>query len=264
MEDHLPADLLIPNLTLEEVLTAGVQALRPRGVPLLGPEGVYEEIERMLTERQPYALVRLGDGELLTMAQDIVLPADEVRKAGHFLSYAGVDVPDLRARDEVAAAFRIASRIGVPLSRRPHYQPLLFALWNAFGIQAEELPLTFSTINYALYEQGYLNRLMAGRRLLLIGNVAPPLAQVLLAQGVQVVGTVSPVQGINDLHRVVEEAAAYDFDLALVAAGIAAVPICVHLAGRTGKVAIDIGHQANIVAGVRGSFVRREEPDIRS
>lgn len=263
LEEHLPVDLLIPNLTMEEVLIAGVEALRPRGVPLLGPEGVYEEIERMLTERRPYALVRLGDGELLTMAQDIVFPAEEVLRKGDFLSYAGVDVPDLAARDELTAAVRLASRVGVPLSRRPHFQPLLFALWNAHGIRAESLPLTISTVNYALHEKGYLARLMAGRRILIIGDVAEPLAETLRSQGVQVVGTVSPVQGIRDLHRVVDEASRYDFDLALVSAGIAAVPISVHLAGRTGKVAIDFGHQANIIAGVGGSPYRREGPGIR-
>ncbi len=256
LEARLPPDILIPNLTLDEVVAAGVDALRPRAIPLLGTAAVYEELERMLEEKQPYALVRLGDGELLTMAQDTVLPSDEVRRQGYFLAYAGVDAPDLRARDELAASVRLASLVGVPQSRQPFFQPLLFAVWNAYGIRPETLKLTSSTVNYSLHEQGYLHRLMEGRRILVIGNVARELAQALASQGVSIAGTVSPVRGMSDLHRVVEEAASYDFDLALVSAGIAAVPICVHLVGRTGKAAIDFGHMANRIAGV-GPIGRR-------
>jgi hypothetical protein len=128
---------------------------------------------------------------------------------------------------------------------------------NAHGLRLDALRLTSSTINYSLQELGYLSRLLAGRRVLLIGNVAEPLVQALANQGVQIAGTVSPVRGMNDLYRVVGEAENYDFDLALVAAGIAAVPICVHLAERTGKVAINFGHQANVIAGVGEASLRR-------
>lgn len=258
LEARLPADLLIPDLTLDEVLTAGIEAIRHRGIPLLPVASVYEEIERALAVGQPYSLVRLGDGELLTMAQDVVLPAGEVAREGKFLAYAGLDAPDLRARDEVASAVRKASRIGVPLSRRPHFQPLLFAVWKAFGLRLESIPLTISTVNYSLHEQGYLSRLMAGRRILLIGDVAEPLAIALQAQGIRVAGAIHPVRGMGDWQRAVEEAAGYDFDLALVSAGIAAVPICVNLAERSGKAAIDFGHMANRIAGVKAAHVREE------
>ncbi|WP_238162657.1 GT-D fold domain-containing glycosyltransferase [Cohnella sp. AR92] len=252
LEGHLPPDLLFPNVSLEEFLAAGIAALRHRGIPLLGTQAVYEELERALTEKQPYSLVRLGDGELLTLAQDTVLSLDEVRREGNFLSYAGVDIPDYQGRDELASCIRSASMVGVPLSRRPLFQPLLFAIWRAYGVQPESLRFTSSTVNYSLKDEGYLHRLLAGRRVVTIGNLAVPLAQSLLSWGAQIAGTVSPVRGIADYKRAVEEASKVDFDLALVSAGVAAVPICVHLANRTGKVAVDFGHLANLITGLAG------------
>jgi len=251
LEERLPPDRIIPDVSLEAVLGAGVEALVRHALPLASPAEVCETLERSLAERQPFSLVRLGDGELLTLAQDRVLSVETVAREGPFLSYAGVNVPDLAARDELAEAVRRASMVGVPLSRRPHFQPLLFAVWRAFGIRPDSLRLTTSTINYSLQEQGWLYRLLAGRRVLVIGNVAPPLAEQLAARGFAVAGAIHPVRGVADVRRVVEEASGCDFDLALVSAGIAAVSICVQLAERTGKVAIDFGHQANVIAGVR-------------
>ncbi|MBB6736010.1 GT-D fold domain-containing glycosyltransferase [Cohnella zeiphila] len=250
LEERLPPDILIPDASVETVLSAGVDALRSRGMPLLSAVQTYEMLERALAQGQPFSLVRLGDGELLTLAQNSVLPIETVVQEGDFLPYAGVNVPDLRARDELIESIRRASLIGVPLSRRPYFQPLLFSVWRAFGIRPESLRLTISTINFSLQEQGLINRLLAGRRILIIGDVALPLAQRLASRGVAITGAIQPVRGVADIERVVEEASRCVFDLALVSAGIAAVTICVRLAERTGRVAIDFGHQANVVAGI--------------
>jgi hypothetical protein len=157
----------------------------------------------------------------------------------------------LRARDEVAEAVRRASVVGVPLSRKPFFQPLLFAVWQAHGVDPHSLRLTTSTINFALYEHGWLFRLLVGRRVLLVGNTAGPLARALTDRGVAVAGAVHPVRGFDDIPRVLAEAAAFDFDLALVSAGIPAVPICVRLAEATGKVALDFGHLADVVVKLK-------------
>ncbi|MBB6635843.1 GT-D fold domain-containing glycosyltransferase [Cohnella thailandensis] len=260
LEKRLPPNLIFPDLTLEDFLAEGIAALRYRGIPILQPVDVYAELERMLTAKQPYSLVRLGDGELLTLAQEKVMTIEEVRQKGAFLVYAGIDVPDLQASEELASCIRSASLVGVPLSRSPHFQPLLFAVWRAYGIHPHTLRLTSSTVNYSLNDEGYMMRLLTGRRVLVIGDLADPLAQSLMGRGVRIAGTVSPVRGVSDFPRVVDIAAMYEFDLALVSAGIAAVPICVHLANRTGKVAIDFGHLANRITGLTGPFVRHPLP----
>lgn len=250
IDAHHPADLIFPDLTVESAVAAGLAALRPAGLPLLSPAQVAVELEASLRERRPYAFVRLGDGELLTLGQEVVLPIDEVRKAGAFLPYSGVHVLDAWARDTVANSLRAASLVGVPLSRKVYFQPLLFKALQAHGIDCRSLHMTTSTMNYNLYESGLLWPLLEGRRVLVVGNVAVQLAETLAQRGIVIAGAVTPVNGIRDIWRVLAVAVTHDFDLALVAAGIAAIPICVHLAADHGKVAIDFGHLANIVAGV--------------
>ena len=93
-------------------------------------------------------------------------------------------------------------------------------------------------------------QLIKDRKILLIGNVALQLREKLLGQGMNIAGVITPVNGFNDAHRVIAEAAYYDFDIALIAAGIAAIPIAVHLSGISGKVAFDFGHLANLIAGI--------------
>ncbi|MNJ74948.1 hypothetical protein D3C77_719600 [compost metagenome] len=65
-------------------------------------------------------------------------------------------------------------------------------------------------------------------------------------RGYDISGVISPVQGIGDVHRIVNQAAPLDFDIALVAAGIAAVVICTRIAREQGRVALDMGHLADL------------------
>ncbi len=250
LEEHLPPDMIIPDITAREAVSAGVESLKKRGIPLLNSATVYDELAAALNERRSYAFIRLGDGELLTLAQEKVLSLEEVRREGDFLPYAGVTIPNLAARDELAECIKVATLIGVPMSRHPHFQPLLFATLRAHGIDYRQLRFTTSTMNYLMEEQGLLLRLFQGRKLLIIGNVALQLREALLEKGMEVVGAVTPVNGYADVPRVVAEAMQYDYDIALVAAGIAAIPITVHLAGMGGKVTFDFGHLADRMAGL--------------
>jgi len=251
LEYHLPSDRIIPDITVSEAMAAGVQAVSARAIPLLGIESVYDELDGALREQRPYSFIRLGDGELLTLAQEVVLPVSEIQAATPFLRYAGIVLPDFKARDELAISVRSASLVGVPVSRKPHFQPLLFRTLRAHGIGCSDLKLTTSTMNYALHEHGYMLRLLAGRLLLVIGNVAGELAQALRSLGMVVSGVISPVRGYSDVERVVAEAALREFDAAIVSAGVPAITIAVRIAETTGKVAIDFGHLADRIADVK-------------
>ena len=103
-------------------------------------------------------------------------------------------------------------------------------------------------MNYSLEEEGLLTGLLSGYRLLLIGNAAPGLGQALARRQLHVAGIVTPVNGYADIDRVSAETEAYEYDIVLIAAGIAAIPMAVRLAAK-GKVAIDFGHLANRIAG---------------
>ncbi|WP_240546092.1 GT-D fold domain-containing glycosyltransferase [Paenibacillus artemisiicola] len=248
LEQATPIQRLLPEISLRDVIALGAEQIAHRCLPLLDVSEVYEEMEAAIRERRPCAVVRLGDGELLTLAQDAVHDMETIRREGGFLPYAGVHPPDLRARDELAAAIRQAHIVGVPLSRRKHFQPLLHPVLRAHRIPPESLRMTHSAVNYSLHQTGLLGRLLAGKRLLVVGNLAPALGHALNQRGYAVTGAVSPVNGVGDVERVLQEIRGFDFDLALVSAGIAAVMLCTRIAGELGRAALDFGHMADGIA----------------
>lgn len=241
----LPSMTLLPDISVEHVISLGVEQVRHLLKPLMGVAEVFQELETALQERTPCSLVRLGDGELLALAHDTVLSAELVRREGAFLEYSGMGIPDHVHRDQLAEAVRRASIIGVPVAPEPNFQGLLSPVFQAHGIEFAPRRFTFSTINYSLAEEGYLLRLIQGRRALVIGNMAQSLATALAGKGAVIAGAISPVKGIHDIPAVLQEAADHDYDLAVVAAGIPAVILVQRLAEQFGKVAIDFGHLAN-------------------
>lgn len=250
MGSLLPPYTVLPEVSAREVMAAGLMQYLPRLKNLLRPDEVYRRLAESLSEKRPLSVVRLGDGELLALAHDTVLPLEQAKAAGPFLPLAGLTLPDYNARSQLAAAVRGADIIGIPSSRLPTYQGLLFPLLRYYGIAYEPLLFTISTINYALHEQGLLQQLLRNRRVLTIGNFARQLGEVLSASSVETIGSITPVNGFADIPRVLAEAAEYPFDIALVASGIPAVVICQRIAGELGKTAIDFGHLANkLVSG---------------
>ncbi|WP_246049918.1 GT-D fold domain-containing protein [Paenibacillus chibensis] len=250
LASQLPAYTVLPEVSARDVLAAGLQGFLPRLKPLLRPDEVHHRIARALAEGSSLSLVRLGDGELLALAHDTVLPLEYARSAGYFLAEAGMTLPDPAARGLLAEAVRGADIIGIPSSRLPTYQGLLFPVLRYYGMDYVPMNLTLSTINYALYEHGFLLSLLRHKRVLVVGNLAAELAAVLSAGSVQIAGVITPVKGFADIPRVVSDAAAYSFDIALVASGIPAVVICQKIAAEQGRIAIDFGHLADkLVSG---------------
>ncbi|AJY77430.1 hypothetical protein VN24_01880 [Paenibacillus beijingensis] len=245
LEQTLPPNTILPDIGLREVIAAGVEAMRPRLVNVLDAQAVYNEIKHALNEGLPFSMVRLGDGELLALAQDTVYPAGEILERGPFLPYAGIHPPNLAARDELAQAIRNANLVGVPVSRRIYFGQLLHPALNGLNINLRSLRLCRSTVNYELHEAGLLPDLIRGRKLLLVGNKARGLAQRLGEKGFTVTAVISPVRGFLDIGMVMEEVRKADFDLALIAAGIPAVVLASRIAAEMKKTALDIGHMAD-------------------
>jgi hypothetical protein len=249
VDQLLPNGFILPEVTVHEILSAGIESLKSRLHPVMNTQEVVSHIVDALDHRKPLAVVRLGDGELLTMAQDAVMSQEQVRAEGEFLSYAGVQVPDLMTRDLLVQAVTEPSTIvGIPLLRMQNFQPLAFSVFRAYGLDYRLLKLTHSTINYAIYLEHALPQILTGRRVLIVGNLAGPLSDVLRGHGVDVVDVVSPVNGASDIDRVMGEIAQRDFDIALVSAGVSAVILCRRIASELGRVALDFGHLADSMA----------------
>ncbi|RAI96793.1 hypothetical protein DET54_106151 [Paenibacillus pabuli] len=242
---HIPPDHILPDVAAADLIEAGFRQYAPTLTRLASPHEMAGHIQGALDAQRPLSVVRLGDGELLTLAADTVLPGEQVQELAPFLPYAGVprSTPDIRA--ELAEAIRGADWIGVPISRAPTFQGLLFPVLRYFGIDWSRLNLTSSTINYSLHHSGLLLPVVQGRRVLLIGSRAAELGGLLIGRGVHVTGIIGTVEGVADIPRVMQQTAEHSFDIALVAAGIPAVILCSRIAGELGRVAIDFGHLAD-------------------
>ncbi len=242
----LPRDRILPGATAADLIELGIQQLPPEALfPLLSSVEVALSLHQAMNTGQRCSVVRLGDGELLTLAHDTIISTAEATRRGPFLLYAGVELPAPDIRNALADALRKADIVGVPESRHPSFQALLFPVLSYYGLTPAGLRLTSSTVNYRLVEEGHLLPLLQGRKVLLIGNKAEGLAGILAASGICISGIVSPVIGARAAEQVVQMASGYAFDIALVSAGIAAVLICSELSARLGKVALDFGHMAN-------------------
>ena len=248
LEQAAPPGLMLAGVDLRQVIALGVEALRPTLIPVVDVGTVWNEMEDAIHGGKPYSVVRLGDGELLALAHDLVIDTATIRREAPFLSYAGIEIPDHASRGSLAEAVLRANVIGVPSSRKPYYQPLVVPALSSHGIDLHALRVTDSTINYTLYLSGLLARLLHGRRILAIGNEAAGMAERLRGNGIAVAGIITPVRGFPDIDRVIGEASAASFDIALVSAGIPAVVIASRIASELGKVALDFGHMADQIA----------------
>jgi len=216
---------------------------------IINEEEVYLCMKEALSKKKKFSLVRLGDGEALTLAQQKVMPVAEVAKR-RFLRYAGVVVPDLRGRDRLAFSIKKADIIGIPINLMPDFLPLLLKAFAANHIDSHSMNLTNACINYFLYQSGRLKELLLDGKpkVLVIGNKGKGLTEVFKREGVRVVAIIAQVYGLRDINRVVKLSQRYTFDIALVGAGVAAVVICERIANLQNKIALDIGHVAdNIV-----------------
>jgi len=236
------------NAKLDEVIEAGLHQLGHRRITLLGANDVASRIETALQSGTGYSLIRFGDGELLTLAQDSVLTVQEVQKVAPWLPWAGVTVPDLAARDQLVEAFFRTDLVGVPTSRFMTYGPLFLRLASHYQWPIATMPLTSSVINYAMYEDTDLyQKILRNHKVLIIGNRSAQLHAVLEESGVSTVVGHLPVSGMSSIATVLAESNTYDFEVAFVAAGIPACVICPQLRDR-GKIAIDFGHLADGLA----------------
>src|SRR5690606_25119847 len=110
-----------------------------------------------------------------------------------------------------------ASIVGIPLLRVPNFQHLAFQLFDRCGLDYRMMQLTHSTINYAIYLEHGIPAILSGRNVLIVGNQAAALSDYLSGHGYTVAGIVSPVLGVHDIDRVMQQIAHYEFDIALVA-----------------------------------------------
>jgi len=211
----------------------------------LPPAMVAELIAEAAGRKSPFSMIRIGDGEALTMAQDTVRSAAYVREHG-FLRDAGVILPDKAARLMVVEAVRRADLVGVAARRDlPDFAPLTEEVLAYHGLRPAKL--CDCCINYALQGQGLLIPLLQGRKLFLVNRRWPVWARALeRLYGLRVAGG-AIVDHFGMVGAALTAAKCFRFEISLLAAGVPATWLAVRLAAQNSCVALDLGRLADLM-----------------
>src|SRR5690606_34658440 len=118
------------------------------------------------------------------------------------------------------------------------FQHLLFECFDTLGFNWMEKDLTWGVVNYALHQKGLIQPILENKKVLVVGNKGYSLSRKLKKERVNIVDVIAPFNGIESIDDAVEASSNIDFDVALVAGGIASVSLCPKIAERTGKVVI--------------------------
>jgi len=255
---------------------------------------VAQHILQALKNKQGFSLIRLGDAEILTLAQDTVFPTsvnvpawgelmaelchdphlgkgdnNEVVRWRDMMHASGVDYPDLVARDRLCEAVRSASLIGIPVRNRPGrsrahmklvegFQTVFLELLKIMNLNPKNMKFGDSALHYLLYSSGWMNKILFPANypeicrqysfpadykpeILLVGNRAGELAEIMKPHELRISGVISPVN-MSNIDETMARISEHSFDIALMAAGIAAKILCPATAARMNRVAIDAGH----------------------
>ncbi|WP_077358601.1 GT-D fold domain-containing protein [Virgibacillus halodenitrificans] len=240
---------------IQDIIEAGIKSLEKEIIPVQKPDIIAEEIRKSIELSQGFSVISLGDGEMIAMAHDLLLPTKELIQnprfvypellkhspKGHYpLLHTGITIPNHAVRELLTNNVLEADAVGIPIARYPTYQGLFNQLATHHKWPLKKMLLTTSAIGYRLNNTPIYNELLTNHKVLLIGNLMHEAEQYFKNQGyTNIVGSI-PVPGFDSHPSVLEKTTAYDFDVALVAAGVASNIICVQLAKRK-KIAIDIG-----------------------
>lgn len=223
------------------------QALKRRANGHIQPlTQTVRHIRQALSQRERLSVVSLGDSEVFTLAlgNGINLQQYHSYLRDAAIRNAGNTSQLFQDRDRLIEGLKRADIIGVPFMMHYEVQSLLIKVLSKVlsKTHLRNVAFTDSAIGYLLAAHGYLYRLLhlhSSPKILIVGNKAPELAQKL--SHLNIASTVAPVNGLNNLKEVKEKIHRQSFDVALVAAGIASLPICGHIREQCRRVAIDIG-----------------------
>lgn len=214
---------------------------------------VLRKIKRALKEKKPFSLVRIGDGENVVLAQNSVIPIDEVLKI-RWAKLAnegkkGVILPNLELRDEMVAAIKQADMVGIPfwendpiVAHQEIKRPLTENVFEHFNIKPRRTCHTF--VNRVFAQKPEFWAMLKGRRVLLISDWGDSVKEILQKEpyGLNIALTIkfTDYKQINRTLRKVSKNKD-EFDIALISCGVNAVVLAPKIAQLSGKVSLDFG-----------------------
>jgi hypothetical protein len=198
-----------------------------------------EDIKEAIKNKEPYSWIRIGDGELVFLEQEYVRSTDELLRlygwAG-YTDYCGASVPNLVLRDRLIEAIKCSDLVGVF-----HGDPPMMEAFDKIKLSPENICYAFDNI-YLPMNADFVNNILLKNKLLLVGQKSDFYAQKFKEiLNIDVVGTVK-IGTYADIENCMDEMAKYEYDVALVSAGINAKIICYEMSKKFNSVYLDMGH----------------------
>lgn len=214
--------------------------------PLKPARWVFSQALTALKKSKGFSLIRLGDGEALTIAHDKLVPYSEIP---HWLKngYVGIRLPNKSIVSRLLAVIKKADIVGVPIEDWNHFKPLMLRIMAYYNFVPENL--CYSRINFHLHDSRLLHKLISGQKIIVVGRKAKESVKFFRKHTKDV--KYYSLDNISELDSAFQKIKMdLDFSIALVAAGIPAKILCVRLA-KLGKVALDIGHVLDAIVDYR-------------
>jgi hypothetical protein len=227
---------------IEDIIDEGMKNLSKDLIHLQTAAEVEQQLNQALKEKKGFSVIRLGDGEILALAHDILVSSGEINSNRRLKGMGGFKVPNHEKRDLLVKNLLEADIVGLPEARYPVYQRMFNQVAKAYTLPLHAMKLTTSLINYQLnQETTFFHNVLENYKVLLIGNRSVDGKEFFIKKGYNSISGTILVPGFDSIEKVMEEVDQYEFDIAFVSAGVAANIICVEIAKRN-KPAIDFGH----------------------
>ena len=221
---------------------------------LLSELEVLRRIHKALRHKKPFSLVRIGDGENIVLAQGKFLTNQEIRQSywvqqGLRTGGKGVELPNLTLRNRMLNGIKEADIVGIcrrhndEVAAPPRFKRVLTnKIFDYYRLRPPALCYVFCNRKMVAYR--YFWKILHRYRTLLISKWADQYARRIKDKYTslppQIAGTID-FQHYDQIPTVLKMVGKFDFDLALISAGVNAVILAPAIAKRYRKVAIDFG-----------------------
>lgn len=231
----------------------GKSGLRP---VVLSSGDLMDMILDALNRRAPCPVVSLGASETFVVAQDTVLSYRKIMNHAEAKvankgirrgqEHRGIRFPNLKARDALVDALRKVEIIGFNLTIRDNDSGLLtekvlnyYDLWPKYTYEA----YIRRVIMFSQKEK--FEQMLKKRKILIVCGYADEVEAALNRNlknklDFEIVGAIK-IHEFEEIPKVKKEILAYDFDIALLAAGLNAIILAAYISQVKGKVSFDIG-----------------------
>ncbi|WP_174733255.1 GT-D fold domain-containing glycosyltransferase [Mesobacillus harenae] len=227
---------------------------------MINSRKLMDKILRALKHKKPLSVISVGATESFVMAQYTVMSEEEFMnhpeayianqgmKSG--FEHRGIRFPNIQTRDEVVEAVQKADIIGYnTIVQTMNGGQLTEKVFEAYKIKPRYIFEANLRRVLMFSQKEKFEKMLKDKKILLISSIADKAKEGMETTlkdklDFDIVGTISIFE-YEEIPRVKEEIANYDFDLCLIAAGTNALILATHIAEKHGKVAIDIGSGMN-------------------